>query len=238
MHQIKVLQHASENVTDKKTYPDNKSEFQLPWLFRISEMQIKDIFPPLICSLWHVRTCLLFSQTKLCWNRLSLFKSFENIRQGHCSKRCFWWKSVKGGWPNEPYEPRGVFSGAPSQGEGTASCVQFVFPLFFNSYAAVAPCDARIWSILGLEGSRAGGERAQQRMCSMGCVMSWSGAGVSTVANVVQPSQRCLSANGVHEYAQRGGWRYTCIRLARWNNMPVAQTNITFGLEVNWWADN
>lgn len=43
-------------------------------------------FPPLFCSLWHVRTCLLFYQTKLCWNTLSLCKSFENVHQGQRSK--------------------------------------------------------------------------------------------------------------------------------------------------------
>lgn len=73
-------------------------------------------------------------------------------------------------------EPWCIRSGVPRQGEGRASCCWGCFPPCFpgrlNSYAALAPHDAGIWSILGLEGSRASSKRTRlanmlHRLCNV-----------------------------------------------------------------------
>lgn len=148
----------------------------------VSETQIKDFFPHLSTPSDMSEHVSVFPNNALLeWNRLSLCKSPENSHQGHRSKRCFWWKSVREDvktvttqWAFDALMHL-LWSTPPRWGQ-SKSCLRLFSPCFcswFNSYAALAPCDAGIWSILGLGGSGAASKKTRQWMCSIGCVMLW-----------------------------------------------------------------
>lgn len=187
---------------------DNKTKALLPWISSVSEMQIKDIFPHLSAPSDMSEHSSVFPN-KAGTNRLSLYGLSENSHQGQHGEHLMLQSppllmNICGRHPDCDNSlgimNHDAFSlNSLAKVKGIASpCLGLFSPGFsgwFNSYAALAPCDAGIWSILGLRGSGASSKRTRQWICSIGCVMLWWRAGVSTVANAVQPSQCCFSPN-------------------------------------------
>lgn len=192
-------------------------------------------FPSLICSPWHVRTCLLFSQTMLCWNEtdylsVSSLKIAIKVTGASAAFDGYLYKGMSWLWRlNEPYEPWCVCSGVPCRGEGIASlCLRFVFSLFFPA-RSIAMLHWLLWRgdliNTGSPGQGAGSERTRQRMCSnVGWEMLWSRAGVSTGANAVQPflcgySSKTVYALHIHRQNRLANrWKHTCVQPPHWNN--------------------
>ena len=149
-----------------------------------------------------------FSQTMLRWNETDY--PSENSHQGHRSKCCFWWISVR--WwclhdcdaSMSLSKPWCIHSGVLRQGEGTASlCLRLFSPCFSQQLC----CIGSLWR-RDLINTGSPGQRSRQlkdstvnvlhRLCNV-LIKGWC---QHTVANAVQPSPCCLSSSRVHEYTQ------------------------------------
>lgn len=73
-------------------------------------------------------------------------------------------------------------------------CFPLVFPIAMLHWLPVTQGSDQYWV---LRAAKQASERTRRRMCSIGCVMLWPRAGLSTVANAVQPSQGCFSSDTI-----------------------------------------
>ncbi len=119
-------------------------------------------FSPLICSLWHVRTCLLFPQTMFCWNETDYPSASPQGRRG--GVLLFFFDGylynvltvmIQWAWC--------TCSGVPCQGEGTASlCLSLFSTCLFWAGSIAICCIGSLWRRdLINTGSR--GQRSRQR---------------------------------------------------------------------------